>query len=179
MGKSGVHSIGVKKFIEHCRHLLDTILPAPSFDWVVSLPVQRFRNRFSAWLTAFLMLAGACMPTISRAMMATSADGQAWVEVCTASGTRLIPSSLSDRDSGAPDQPGSESQKKAPNPSTAGAGHCPLCCGHAGHACIPSAEASLPALPLASDQVPTLFLVSPRPLFVWSSAQPRAPPLHI
>ena len=55
--------------------------------------------------------------------------------------------------------------------------HCPLCVLAAHAAGLPPA---VPALqpPVALEQsLPALFLQSPRPLFAWHAAQPRAPPL--
>lgn len=55
----------------------------------LDLSTAHSRNRRYAWLAALVMLLGALVPTMGRAL-AMGLRGQAWVEVCTSSGTRWV-----------------------------------------------------------------------------------------
>jgi Protein of unknown function (DUF2946) len=101
------------------------------------------------------------LPSMTRVVNATMHSG--WVEVCSAQGMRWV----------APDGTLSE---RGPGGRGASQGeHCPLC-GGAGAVALPgtAAIALLPAF--EAGFIAPLFLYAPRPLFAWSSAQPRAPP---
>jgi hypothetical protein len=54
--------------------------------------------------------------------------------------------------------------------------HCPFCSAQAAPAAILPPTLSVLLLPALSEPVSPLFLHAPRPLFAWTSAQPRAPP---
>jgi hypothetical protein len=55
--------------------------------------------------------------------------------------------------------------------------NCPFCFTHAGSFCLlPNTEFPAPAVVSKSDLVASLFYQSPDPLFIWTTAQSRAPP---
>ncbi|MES2114633.1 MAG: DUF2946 family protein [Pseudomonadota bacterium] len=126
-------------------------------------------RRFAAWIAILAILLAAFAPSISHARAA--ARGAAWAEVCSTDGARMV---LIDagQDGGQP-----------PGQASGGAGidtshldHCPFCATHGGAPlALPGAEMTLPAF---SGQVarPFLFYHAPRPLPIWTAAQPRAPP---
>ena len=120
-------------------------------------------RRFTAGLATFAMLLAALAPAVTSALAAANDQHVRWTAVCTADGARLVPVPT-DAD-GVP---------QAPKPHQAG--HCPFCSPHAPDAAPPPAPVSVVPVVLASDPVPVLFLLAPRPLFAWATAQPRAPP---
>ncbi len=120
-------------------------------------------RRLAAGLALFAMLLAALAPTLTHALAAANDQHVRWTAVCTADGARLVPVPT-DAD-GVPVAPKSHQ-----------ADHCPYCAPHAPDAAPPPAPASVAAAVFASDPVPVLFLLAPRPLFAWAAAQPRAPP---
>lgn len=119
------------------------------------------------WIALFAILGLSLAPTVSHAL--AQADGQnPWSEICTPQGMQMLASA--DAVTGEP----------APMPRLGDAlthvEHCPFC-GLGGAQDVPpiSALAAL-ALPDLAHATPLLFLLAPRPLFAWCSAQPRAPP---
>lgn len=111
-----------------------------------------------AWLAVFALT---LLPSLTRVVNAATQGG--WVEVCSAQGMRWV----------APD--GTVSERGPAGQIAAHGEHCPLC--GAGAAAPPIAAAASALPPLGETFVAPLFLHAPRPLFAWSSAQPRAPPL--
>ena len=57
--------------------------------------------------------------------------------------------------------------------------HCPYCSASFNLAMLPPAGAQTVFAVIGSQIAPKLFFVSPRPLFAWSPAHPRAPPAHV
>ncbi|WP_428422631.1 DUF2946 domain-containing protein [Methylibium sp.] len=113
-------------------------------------------------LSALLGLA--LVPTLSRALAAGDASGP-WAEFCSVTGIQPLADS-------APSDPDSDPARGAKHLD-----HCPLCGHHCNMLALPPAQVgSVPLLVAASDR-PALFYLAPRPLFAWTSAQPRAPPV--
>lgn len=141
--------------------------------------MHRFRHRLYTWIALFAMLAGALAPTISRAAAAGDENGvRYWLEVCSASGSNLI--ELGVADAGRYDGHGLVTVPPADGsdaPAHLTLDHCPYCGAQAGAAALPPHHP--PPLVVASRvlRVPALFLLAPRPLFAWSPARPRAPPV--
>ncbi|MBL8305533.1 MAG: DUF2946 family protein [Rubrivivax sp.] len=103
----------------------------------------------------------ALAPSVSRALAFAAGEGR-WGEICTAQGARLV--SLEERGDTAP-------------LASASMDHCPFCMFGAGDGAAPLPGHAAALTPrVATDAPPRLFLLSPRPLFAWRSAQPRAPP---
>lgn len=116
-----------------------------------------------SWTACFAILLMALAPTISHAVRGDAPTG--WAEICSVTGAKLI--SLDDTASSQPDS--GEAQALA---------HCPYCSLHSSTPGMPPAPpAGLAPMPLGFE-LPELFLLAPRTLFAWASAQPRAPPLN-
>jgi hypothetical protein len=130
-------------------------------------------RRFAAWIALLAILLAAFAPSISHARAA--AHGAAWTEICSTDGARMVRI-----DAG---QDGGQVGGQDAGPAAGGAGidtshldHCPFCTTHGGAPlALPGAEMTLPAF---SGQFarPFLFYHAPRPLPIWTAAQPRAPP---
>jgi Protein of unknown function (DUF2946) len=105
------------------------------------------------------MWAFALLPAVSRAMSFAGVAGN-WAEICTPEGARRV--ALEEGGAGSQALPSLD--------------HCAFCAfGADGAAPLPPARVQM-LLPIAGDELPRLFLQSPRPLFAWRRAQPRAPP---
>lgn len=132
----------------------------------------RFRRRLYAWFAIFAMMASALAPTLSRAM-GPDEGGRYLIEVCSATGSRIIELPAAEaafyRDHGVIADSSGEPQDASFEP-------CPYCCPHAGGAALPPAAPPALRIPEGGALLPRLFLVSPRPLFVWAPSHPRAPP---
>ena len=124
---------------------------------------RAFTRRLAASVATFAMLLAALAPAVTSALAAANGQHVAWTAVCTADGARLVPVPT-DAD-GVPVAPKAHQID-----------HCPFCAPHgAGTALPPTATLAVPAV-AGSDPVAPLFLLAPRPLFAWATAQPRAPP---
>lgn len=109
------------------------------------------------------ILLAALAPSISHALAAADGKSSFWMEICSVNGMKLV------KADGVPSH--------APAKHATNGEHCPFCApGHVA-ALPPSASFVLPALDGRATR-PTLFYHAPRPLFVWTSAQSRAPPFH-
>jgi hypothetical protein len=119
-------------------------------------------RRLFAWIALAAILGLALAPTLARAL---ASDGAAeWMQICSAQGSKLV--AVADLAPG--EQPG---------PSTAGLEHCPFCALHP-PAPPPTQLRFSFALPASRPALyPSLFFSAPRPLFAWSVAHPRAPPV--
>lgn len=133
--------------------------------------LRAFR-RFLSWLTLFAVLGGAMAPTISHAL-ARGKAGQGWLEVCTAQGIRLVSMDVGTQAST------SEHEKQGQQaPPHAFLEHCPFCVPHGGSVALPAIPEIAFALPATvSAYYPPLYFSAPRSLFVWATANPRAPPI--
>lgn len=123
-------------------------------------------RRFAAWIACFAILLAALAPSISQAVAnAKQQSGSGWAEICSVAGIRFV-----QVDDGAADD--GKSAGKAMQME-----HCAFCSTHAGSAGLPPAGPVLP-LPVAAGTAifPALYYQSPAPLFIWSTAQSRAPP---
>ncbi|MGK5060690.1 DUF2946 domain-containing protein [Janthinobacterium sp. LB2P49] len=124
-----------------------------------------FTRRFAAWIACFAILLAALAPSISQAVAnAKQESGSGWAEICSVAGIRFV-----QVDDGAAD---GKSGGKAMQME-----HCAFCSTHAGSVGLPPTSPVLP-LPVASGTAifPALYYQSPSPLFIWSTAQSRAPP---
>lgn len=105
------------------------------------------------------MAALAFAPSVSHALAAGAAPGP-WSEICTTLGLNTsVPA-------------GGEESGAALHLE-----HCPLCAQAAHAPGLPPAEISPLIAAPGGDALPPLFLHAPHPLFAWTRAQPRAPPL--
>lgn len=126
------------------------------------MPFRRVTRRLATWIAVLAVLMAALAPAISHAL---ASDGSsAWIEVCTAQGSRWL---QADAERGEDSTPGTGQTLK----------HCPYCNLHPNVLGIPPTPVmALPASESATA-VPRAFLAAPHTLPVWTSAQPRAPPL--
>ena len=127
-----------------------------------------FTRRFAAWIACFAILLAALAPSISQAVAnAKQESGSGWAEICSVAGIRFV-----QVDDGAAD---GKSDGKAMQME-----HCAFCSTHAGSVGLPPTSPVLP-LPVASGTAifPALYYQSPSPLFIWSTAQSRAPPFFV
>lgn len=121
----------------------------------------------SAWIACLAILFNAFAPILSHAGEAAGrAPATVEMEVCTALGMTMLPVALADT-SAAQDKSGQLHK---------GMNHCGYCVAHAASHGLPPPLTAWFA-PIAGRGVyPPLYYHSPRPLFPWSLAQPRAPP---
>ena len=126
-----------------------------------------FTRRLAAWIACFAILLAALAPSISRAVAnAKQESGSGWAEICSVAGIRFV--QLVQADDGAADE---KSGGKAMQME-----HCAFCSTHAGSVGLPPSPVLLLPVALGSAIFPSLYYQSPAPLFMWSTAQSRAPP---
>ena len=121
------------------------------------------RQQLHFWIACIALLFNALAPSISYAMAARHGAAPL-LEICTATGSRLVDTALPASADG-PAQALLQHLK-----------HCQACIAHAGAFGMPPVlTLPLPAL-AGHDVFPPLFYLSPSPLFSWTRAQSRAPP---
>ncbi|WP_394780536.1 DUF2946 domain-containing protein [Undibacterium sp.] len=134
------------------------------------MKMKSIHRSFVALLACFAVLAASLMPSISSAMMRSNADDITWGQICSASPAIAAVVAKADTSS--------LSKSQLPVKKSMHGEHCLFCFTHAGSfALLPTVNFEFPAV----DQVqlfPSLFYQSPNPLFIWASAQSRAPPLR-
>lgn len=129
--------------------------------------VFRQHRRFISWLAALAIVLNALMPTVSHAMAAAQQEAAPWLEVCTVYGIKYLSQSAQDQQNADPAPERSDMQNMQ---------HCPYCTVHAASVVVLHDTGPPVLQPLTQYRVAALFLHSPRPLFVWASSNPRAPP---
>ena len=116
----------------------------------------------AVWVAMLGVLFSVLAPALSHAMP-VSARLTEDVQVCTMVGMQTITVDVKQSDAPA---------------TTHLFEHCPYCAFHGGAALPPpSTEFVFARLP-SSSFYPPLFYQAARPLFAWSTANPRAPPSH-
>ncbi|KAB0332310.1 hypothetical protein NC77_10550 [Janthinobacterium lividum] len=125
-----------------------------------------FTRRFAAWIACFAILLAALAPSISQAVAnAKQESGSGWAEICSVAGIRFV---QVDNDGAADEKSGGKAMQME---------HCAFCSTHAGSVGLPPASTVLPLLVASGTAIfPALYYQSPSPLFIWSTAQSRAPP---
>lgn len=130
------------------------------------MEMTRTGRRWIAWIACLAILMASFAPSLAHTLAASGGAGTPWGEVCTTLGASpLKAGSASKLVSSAPDQ------------KVIHLKHCPLCLTHAASFALPSASHSVLPAVNASYPLPVLFYQSSRPLFAWSAAQARAPPV--
>jgi hypothetical protein len=134
--------------------------------------IRAFRHRSVAWIALFAILVSALAPAISRAM-GPDESGRYFIELCSAEGTNRVALTAD------------EAAFYGAHAIDAGGGEggdgrvlddCSYCSAPCNTAMLPPGNPA-PVFAVAGAQfLPRLFLTSPRPLFAWSPAHPRAPP---
>ncbi len=120
-------------------------------------------HRFASWIACFAILMASLAPSISHAVAAAHGTPNAWMEVCTVAGSKMV---MVDVEQTAP----------ATNEQSVHFEHCPFCLSHAGTVGLPPAADFVMPVVSGDHVLPSLFYQSSRPLFAWAVAQPRAPP---
>ena len=125
-----------------------------------------FTRRFAAWIACFAILLAALAPSISQAVAnAKQESGSGWAEICSVAGIRFV---QVDDDGAADGKSGGKAMQME---------HCAFCSTHAGSVGLPPTNPVLPLLVASGTAIfPALYYQSPSPLFIWSTAQSRAPP---
>ena len=119
------------------------------------------------WLALMAVLFAALAPSISHALAASSSSATPSVllQICTADGLQAVPDE--------------DAEQRPIAPVVHAFEHCPYCFNHAGSfALLPTSDLPL-AIPGVHAVFPPLFYSAPRTLFVWSSGNPRGPPLTV
>lgn len=126
---------------------------------------NRYTRRLSAWIACFAILLAALAPSISHALAHADKSGFSIAdEICSADGIKSIKAL------------GGSPQGSAPADTATHFEHCPFCLTHAGFVGLLPGEDMVIPLAAGSPIRPPLFFHSPRPIFAWAAAQPRAPP---
>jgi hypothetical protein len=122
-------------------------------------------HRLTVWIASFAILLAALAPSISHAVAAAQGVPNGWMEICTVEGAKLV--QIAD---GQPAKP-------APGNKAAHLEHCPFCLNHAVSPGLLSVfDFTIPVVE-SSAVLPLLFYQASHPLFAWTAAQPRAPPV--
>ncbi|WP_025916890.1 DUF2946 domain-containing protein [Herminiimonas sp. CN] len=124
------------------------------------------RGQLRVWIACFAILLNALAPSISHAISARDGQASAWVEVCTAGGSKRVAVAPVTPADTAPSDHSIAHQSE----------HCPFCMSHAGSFSLPPPSMAPLAASGGHALFPALFYRSPRPLFSWATANPRAPP---
>ena len=122
------------------------------------------RKTLQIWLAILAVLFAAVAPSISHALAAPAVaiPSSLLMQICTVDGVMDVSVDV---------------KKSGMDPLVHAFEHCPYCSTHAG------SFALLPGLPLSfavsggHDVYPPLYYRAPAPLFLWSSGNPRAPPV--
>jgi hypothetical protein len=120
---------------------------------------------FWTWIAAFAFLFSAWGPALSHAIAFNNATAGEEVQICTMVGMKTLVVT----------QGGSG--KTDPHTPIHPLEHCPCCAAHGGPG-LPLPSRFALVLPEASSPIPRLFYRSPTPLFAWTSASPRGPPVR-
>jgi hypothetical protein len=129
------------------------------------MKMSRVTRCVAAWIAVFSILMAAFAPSLVHALSTGNNISSVTGEICSAAGPKLIKH---------------DSVQKSGHPASGEIGshldHCPYCYGHGTAAQLPASYAVIVSASDASLSHPALYYQSPRPLFIWASAQSRAPP---
>ena len=131
-----------------------------------SMFIHKKVHRLTAWIACCAMLLSVLAPSISHALAAGNQDGTGWVEICSTMGVKSVKVA---------NAVAADSQLPAKGHSASE--HCPSCFTHTEVLLLSPAISFV--LPLNPDApaFPPLFYQSPRPLFLWTKAPSRGPPI--
>lgn len=116
----------------------------------------------TVWIACFAILLNALVPSISYALTARKHSASPSMEICS------MGKSMSSR---------SSFKHTSDKTDANGARHCTFCLPHAGSFALPPPAVPCCAVAAGHDLFPSLFYLSPQPLFSWAAANPRGPPL--
>ena len=126
--------------------------------------LSRRHRCLSLWLTLVAMVLATLAPGISRAKAFADGESAPWAVVCS-----VLPGVSASGGSAGTDG-------QAEKAGGVMGEHCPFCMPRADLLAPPPALPQMALGAVATDVPPPLFLLAPRPLHAWCSAQPRAPP---
>lgn len=127
--------------------------------------INKITRQLAAWIACFAILLAGLAPSIFQTVSATSNSPISLMEICSAAGTKFIKVT-----SGFPSAPSSPIKKNVHS------GHCAFCSTDTGSFGLLPATTFIFPLVNGVNLFPSLFYQSPRPLFMWTMAQSRAPP---
>lgn len=145
------------------------------------MPAGRPFKALISWIACCALLVSVWAPALAQAFRDHAPED--WTEICSVNGMQRVKVDGSGATqvalsgtSGLSGESGKSGHSTDEGAGAHGLQHCPYCSTHSTVLGLPpAAQASLQLKSLASH-VPALFLTAPRPLFAWTSAQPRAPP---
>ncbi|MFV8823139.1 DUF2946 domain-containing protein [Thauera sp. WH-2] len=137
--------------------------------------MQRSRQRLFAWVAIFAMMLSALAPAISRAM-GPDENGRYFVQVCSAAGIEWVAVSAAEAEFYADVE--TRDDKESGKGGALSLDQCPYCSAAYTTTLLPTLASPEVFSVRGGEVLPALFLVSPRPLFVWAPSHPRAPPAH-
>ncbi|WP_374592533.1 DUF2946 family protein [Aquabacterium sp.] len=132
----------------------------------------RAHRWWMVWVASAAILLHAVVPVLAQAAVVRSLQAPGLGAVCSAhrsAGTHQAGGESAPRSS-VPDQP-------HPVKNLAKAAHCASCTSHVSPLVLPAVAQPLVLDSPARGPLPRLFYLAPRPLFAWTQARPRAPPL--
>jgi Protein of unknown function (DUF2946) len=152
--------------------------------------MNRQTRRWAAWIACFAILMASLAPSISHAMAAAGLSGYT-ILVAPSSSEAAIPHDMDlmhdhhashgygihHHESLLPDA--SLATSHSPDSHSGGLHfeHCPFCFTHAGSFAIPISDTLISFAPAAcAARMPVHFYQYTTRIFIWESAQPRAPP---
>lgn len=150
----------------------------------------QFQRRMAAWMAFVAVLMASLAPSISHALAAAGLSSFTASSVSIPADTPS-PHYMAEMSHDASHGDGTHSHRMdmaepgpqgspspGPHSTEAHFEHCPFCFTHAGSFALPPTTAFL-VLAAGSklDRFTSLFYQSPAPLFIWTTAQSRAPPV--
>jgi hypothetical protein len=152
----------LRALAESTTTLIAISVAAGTVDTIVPMRLRPASRALASWFAILAILMAALAPAVSHALAVVGS--QAWVEVCSASGSKRI---QSDSPSGS---------RVSGDPAAQGLEHCPYCTPQGESPALPTARPA-PTLRVALGLAHlTAFVVAPQTAPVWQSAQPRTPP---
>ncbi len=153
--------------------------------------MSHYRSSIAAWMACFAVLLASLAPAVSHGINAFRLAEARMHEHCDENGDAAYQS----LETGSESSLGLHAQasehadylsRKAATEDTSHAGHetggkwhfdhCPFCFTHAGSFGLSPVIFLANQMGMSVALRPSLFYLSPQPLFTWTSAQPRAPP---
>lgn len=128
-----------------------------------NMGMRRHTFAVACWVTLIAMLLAVMAPTLTHALAKHARSVTIMTEICSATDMGGMQQIVAEEKS-----PATEHQAHFE--------HCPFCHTGGAPAALPSAPYAVPVL-AGMPPRPALFYQSPTPLFAWTAAQPRGPPL--
>lgn len=155
-----------------CQISVCRLIHIAADDKLCRMGMHRTTRHLAAWIGSFAILLAALAPSISHALAAANGGRTTLMEICSITTTKFVEvaevAEVADNQSNTSPAPAEKSGMHFE--------HCPFCLSHAGSfALLPVSTFAMPVV-IGVPALPFLFYQSPRPLFMWTTAQSRAPP---